>query len=365
MDISRREFLRAAGVGSVALSLTSGGTRVLAASEEYDDMLFIDALSGTGVDDAGFAAHAKSGISMIDTTLGARGKPTFSYEATVRSLALWHGIYDRHPDKLIRVRSTEDILEAKSSGKLAVMLGFQNATHLDRNLDNVNFFYDLGIRMMQLTYNTVNSLGAGCAARHDVGLTHFGVQVVKKMNELGMIVDLAHTGKRTGLDAIELSEKPVLFSHSNCEALCDNPRCKSDEEIKALAARGGVMGITTVNFFVSKKERSTAEDYFAHIDHVAELVGIDHVAFGSDSSIAGWRANLPNEEAFWEAHKDFMDVDFQPEVDVRWPPFMEELDVPEKMYLIADALSQRGYSREDIARVMGLNLMRVYKEILG
>ncbi len=365
MTISRRDMLRGAGAGSLVLALTSANGRTAGAAQGRYDMLFIDALGGTGTDEASFAAVEKSGVNMLDTTLGARGKPTFTYAAAVRDLAYWHGQFTRHSDRLMHVKSSGDILEARRSGRLGVMLGFQNATHLGRDLQNVEFFYNLGIRQIQLTYNTVNSLGAGCAARNDVGLTHFGVQVVKKMNELGMIVDLSHTGKRTGLDTIELSPVPVLFTHSNCRALCDNPRCKDDEQIKTLAARGGVMGITTVNFFVSKKDRSTAEDFFRHIDHVADLVGIDHVGIGSDSLIAGWRSAMPNEEAFWAAHEDFLGIDFQPEVDVRWPPFIEELDVPEKMYIIADGLQKRGYTSADIEKVMGLNMMRVYREVLG
>lgn len=363
MTISRREILLAAGAGSLASALLTG-SRAVQAADGAGGMLMIDALGGTAVDEQGKADWLKSGVTMLETTLGARGKPTFSYEAAVRDIASWHGTFTRMPNWLIHVKSTEDIMEANRNGKLGVMLGFQNGTHLQRNLDNVEFFYNLGIRQIQLTYNTVNSLGAGCAARNDVGLTHFGVQVVQKMNELGMIIDLSHTGKRTGLDTIEQSEKPVLFTHSNCQALCDNPRCKSDEEIKALAARGGVMGMTTVNFFVSKKPRSTAEDFFSHIDHAIDLVGVDHVGIGSDSLVSGWRAMVPTEEAFWQAHKDFLDVDFQPEVDVRWPPYIEELDVPEKMWLIAEGLDKRGYSQDDIAKIMGQNFFRVYQEIM-
>jgi membrane dipeptidase len=364
MKFSRREILQAAGAGSLAAVLPSA-LHAATRKELSSDMLIIDALGGVVVSDEGRDNWKKSGISMLETTLGARGKPTFSYDAAVRDIAAWHGTFTRSPDWLIHVKSTDDIMEARRTGKLGVMIGFQNGTHLDRNPDNVEFFYNLGIRQIQLTYNTINALGAGCAARHDVGLTHFGVQVVNKMNELGMIIDLSHTGKRTGLDTIELSDKPVLFTHSNCEALCDNPRCKSDEEIKALAARGGVMGMTTVNFFVSKKPRSTAEDFFAHIDHAVDLVGVDHVGIGSDSLISGWRFALPTEDDFWAAHADFLDVDFQPEVDVRWPPFIEELDVPERMWLIAEGLDKRGYSQSDIAKIMGQNFMRAYKAIMG
>jgi membrane dipeptidase len=242
------------------------------------------------------------------------------------------------------------------------MLGFQNATHLNRDVENVDFFYNLGIRQIQLTYNSLNALGAGCTERVDVGLSDFGVAVVRRMNELGMLVDLSHVGYRTTMDAIEMSDGPVIFSHTNCRALCDNPRCKTDEQIQRLAERGGVMGVTTVNFFVSKKTHSTLDDYIAHIEHVANLVGIDHVGIGTDSSIGGWRISFPTEKAFWDFHAQFH---FKPEVDVRWPPFIEAIDNPEKYSIVAERLDQKGFSSDDVQKVMGGNFMRVYRQILG
>jgi len=365
MDFSRRDFVRAAGMSAVALGISGAQTQPATAQPaggRFRDWIFVDALAGIDLQGDWFEAVKRSGITMLDTTLGPAGKPTFTYEAAVQDLAAWHGIFDRFPDKLIRVRTTADILEAKRSGRLAVMLGFQNATHLARNIDNVEFFYNLGIRQMLLTYNSLNSLGAGCTAREDVGLSYFGVEVVHKMNELGMLVDLAHCGFKTTMDAIEVSSKPVLFTHNCCRALCDNDRNKTDEQIRALAARGGVMGIDTVNFFVSSKERSTLDDLIAHFEHAVEVAGIDHVGIGSDSSIQGWRASFPDEKTFWDFHKQF---NYKPGADVRWPPFIEEIDVPEKFYIIADRLSQRGFSDADLKKIMGDNFMRVYREILG
>ena len=366
MSFSRREFVRGAGAGGVALSL--GGTaRAIESSLELNrpdqqDGVWIDALGGLRLGPEGFDEVERSGLTMIETTLGAPGDPPFGYEQAVQDIASWHGNFNRYPDRVIHVRRSADIVEAKRTGKIAVMIGFQNATHLQRDLSNVEFFYNLGIRQMQLTYNSLNALGAGCTERVDVGLSDFGVEVVRKMNELGMLVDVSHTGVRSTMDAIDVSSTPIVFSHSNCRALCDNPRCKTDEQIKRLASRGGVMGITTVNFFVSKKPRSTLDDYINHIQHVAELVGVDHVGIGTDSSIGGWRISFPTEQRFWDFHAQFH---FKPEVDLRWPPFIEEIDRPEKMHIIAERLDQRGFSSSEVAKIMGGNFMRVYEEILG
>lgn len=364
MSVSRRDFVKSAGAVAALRTLTPGtapGTALETRNQEPGP-LWIDGLSGTRFGPEGFAEIAKSGLTMIETTLGPAGNPTFSYEAAVQDLAIWHGIFARHRDRLIHVRQTDDILQARREGKLGVMLGFQNATHLNRDIRNVDFFHNLGIRQIQLTYNELNALGAGSTERNDVGLSDFGVAVVERMNELGILVDLSHCGIKTTLDAIEVSKRPVLFSHSNARALNDNPRCKSDEQIRKLAAKGGVMGITTVNFFVSKKPRSTLDDYIAHIEHVVRLVGIDHVAIGTDSSIGGWRISFPTEKIFWDFHNQFK---FKPGVDVKWPPFIEEIDVPEKFHIIRKRLAEKRFSDSDIAKIMGGNFFRVYKEILG
>jgi membrane dipeptidase len=370
MGITRRDFVQGAGT---AAALAVGAERADAALPALSELtapggqgeagIWIDALSGTRLGDEGLAEIARSGLTMIDTTLGPAGTPTFSYEAAVRDLATWHGNFVRYRDKLIHVRRADDILQAKREGKLAVMLGFQNATHLNRDLRNVEFFYHLGIRQIQLTYNELNALGAGSTERVDTGLSDFGVEVVGKMNELGMLVDLSHCGVQTTLDAIEVSTKPVIFSHTNCRVFNPtNPRCKNDEQIKKLAAKGGVMGVTTVNFFVSNKDRSTLDDYINHIEHVVKLVGIDHVGIGTDSSIAGWRVSFPNEKAFWDFHNQFK---FKPAAAVRWPPFIEELDVPEKFQVMKKRLGERGFSEANIAQILGGNFLRVYKQILG
>lgn len=364
MSTSRRSFVQGVAAAAVVTGLDPRSAAAARESAEGQDPgeLWIDALAGVRFGDEGFAEIARSGIAMLETTLGPAGNPTFSYEAAVRDLATWHGVFNQYRDRVVHVRRTDDIIQAKRDGKFAVMLGFQNGTHLNRDLRNVDFFYHLGIRQIQLTYNELNALGAGSTERSDVGLSDFGVEVVHRMNELGMLVDLSHCGVKTTLDAIEVSRKPVVFSHTNCRALNDNMRCKTDEQIRKLAAKGGVMGITTVNFFVSNKPRSTLDDYIAHIEHVVKLVGIDHVGIGTDSSIAGWRSNFPTEKIFWDFHNQFK---FKPGADVRWPPFIEELDVPEKFHVIRRRLLQKGFSTGDVGKILGGNFLRIYREILG
>src|SRR5690606_9170053 len=150
-----------------------------------------------------------------------------------------------------------------------------------RTMDDVKTFYDLGQRCSQLTYNSQNYYGSGSTERVDGGLSDSGVELIQKMNELGMLVDVSHCGPQTTLDAIEVSPLPIAITHSNCRALNDHPRLKTDEAIRKLAAKGGVMGITGVRNFVRGQEPTTIEHIVDHIDHVVKLVGIEHVGIGT------------------------------------------------------------------------------------
>ncbi|MDX2060242.1 MAG: membrane dipeptidase, partial [Gemmatimonadales bacterium] len=189
MSTSRRSFVQGVAAAAVASGLDPRPAEAKPVEPIQDPgEIWIDALGAVRFGEEGFAEIARSGITMLDTTLGPAGTPTFTYEAAVQDLATWHGIFNRYRDRVIHVRRADDIVTAKREGKFAVMLGFQNGTHLNRDLRNVDFFYNLGIRQIQLTYNELNALGAGSTERSDVGLSDFGVDVVHRMNELGMLV---------------------------------------------------------------------------------------------------------------------------------------------------------------------------------
>src|SRR5437773_9393766 len=168
------------------------------------------------------------------------------------------------------------------------MLGIQNSEHF-RKADDVDYFYGLGQRVSQLTYNARTLIGNGSTERRDEGLSDFGLSIVERMNKLGMAVDVSHCGDKTTLDAFEISKTPALITHSNCRALNPNhPRCKTDEAIRKMAEKGGVMGITGVRNFVSNKEPTNIETLLDHYDHVAKLVGIEHGGDGSDYDLDGY-----------------------------------------------------------------------------
>ena len=296
-----------------------------------------------------------SGVTALHHSVGLGGPD--AYTAVMQYLVQWNGFVGRNSDLFQLVDQTADIDQAKRSRKVAVIMGLQNSDHF-RSTADVETFHELGQRCSQLTYNEQNLVGSGSTDRVDGGVSDFGAEIIQKMNEVGMLVDVSHCGDRTTLDAIEISAKPLAITHSNCRALNDHPRLKTDEAIKKLARKGGVMGVTGVRNFVRDKEPTTIEHMVDHIDHVARLVGIEHVGIGSDSDLNGaddmpadqlkaGRASYKSSYAF----RDKMDTD--------------GFDDPLRYYSLADALVRRGYQNSDIEAVLGGNFKRLLGTVWG
>ncbi|HEV8629478.1 MAG TPA: membrane dipeptidase [Thermoanaerobaculia bacterium] len=260
--------------------------------------------------------------------------------AVRRWLSGWDRLIATYPGYFVRVGSAADLARAKAEGRIGLILGFQNSDHF-QSVADVAEFYRRGQRVSQLTYNARNRLGGGCQAT-DFGLTLFGGEVVAAMNRLGMVVDVSHCGERTTLDAFIASKKPVLITHSNCRALVGHPRCKSDAVLRAMAARGGVMGITAVRAFVRQSEAPTLEDLLDHFDHVARVAGPEHVGLGSDT-----------------------DVDSRdPRTGRVRPAYAIRGLVPERRtFEVVEGLLRRGWLPADVAGVLGGNFRRALASI--
>lgn len=301
------------------------------------------------ISQADAAMFRASGITGLHNAVGFGGPD--AHEDVLVFLAAWQGYVGRNADLFCLVDSAADLDRAKTQGKLAVMMGVQNAEHF-REVADVGKFHKLGQRCAQLTYNSQNLLGSGGTDRVDGGVSDYGAQIIQAMNETGMLVDVSHCGDRTTLDAIELSAGPIAITHSNCRALVDHPRTKTDEAIRKLAARGGVMGITGVRMFVRDRDPTTVEHMVDHIDHVAGLVGIEHVGVGSDADLNGYddmeAGQLRELRAYFKASYAFRD-----RIDI------DGFDHPRKIYDLTDALIRRGYSDSDIEGVLGGNFRRL------
>ncbi|MEA3139915.1 MAG: rane dipeptidase [Gammaproteobacteria bacterium] len=295
------------------------------------------------------AMFRSSGITAFHNSVGVGGAG--AYDDALQFIAAWSGFVGRNSEVFSLVGRAEDIDHAKAKKKIAVIIGLQNADEF-RDPKDVGAFYELGLRCAQLTYNTQNLIGSGSTERVDGGISDYGIQIIKAMNEVGMLIDVSHSGDRTTLDAIELSPRPIAFTHSNCRALNNHPRLKTDEAIAKLAAKGGVMGITGVRNFVKDKEPTTVEDVVDHIDHVVKLVGIEHVGIGTDSDLMGYDHMPPDQykqlKAGYKASYAFRD-----KIDT------DGFNHPRKMYDLTAALLRRGYSEANIQDVLGGNFRRL------
>lgn len=303
-------------------------------------------------DEAEFRASGINCIHDSDGILGPNAR-----EETLVYLANQQGFAGRNSHLFTLVDKASDIVRAKRDGKIAIIIGLQNSEHFSR-VEDVKMFYDLGQRVSQLTYNTQNLIGSGSTDRADGGVSDFGEEIIAAMNKIGMLVDVSHCGPRTTLDGIAMSKQPIAITHSNCRALNDHPRTKTDEAIKACAARGGVMGITGVRMFVSAKEPTSIIDIVDHIDHVVKIAGIDHVGIGSDSDLNGYDDMSP-------AVKAQMRAAYKASYAIREKADTDGFDDPMKMYSLTEELLRRKYSDENIRAILGGNFLRLLTTVWG
>lgn len=283
--------------------------------------------------------------------------------AAIASIARWKRWFREYENEILHVRTVDDIYRAKSENRLGIIFHFQNTQPVEDNLDLVQIYHELGVRMIQLTYNKKNLVGDGCEERTDAGLSNLGIRLIREMNRCGIIVDLTHTGLRTTLEAMEVSEAPVVFSHSNVKAVQPNGRNLTDEQIKGVAAKGGVIGMNGFPSFVAGRERPTLDDLLRHVDYIAELVGIDHVGIGIDY----WEGMYPlaQTEKVAKVYADLVregrwNADNYPPPPYHYP---EGIGDPSQMSNFTRALLERGYSAADVQKVLGGNWLRVFKAV--
>ncbi len=298
--------------------------------------------------------YKEAGIDVYHFAVGFGGPN--AYQDLLKYFGSLNGFIANNGDELMRIDSISDIDRVKASGKTGVLLGVQNAEHFTKPGD-VDDFYGLGQRISQLTYNTRNRIGNGCTERVDGGISSFGFDIIKRMNEVGMAVDVSHCGERTTMDAFEASSKPVLATHSNARALNDHVRCKTDEALKAMAKSGGAIGITGMRNFVKATDPTTIEDVLDHFDYVARLVGVEHVGVGSDIDLYGYDALPKDELAKLRNNRDNEKYKSRERSDI------DLLNHPKRMFDLTEGLIGRGYSDEDLSGILGGHFRRALSEI--
>ena len=365
---SRREFLGTAlpavgGLGALAGCRSIGNVIREATRVPPIPRIRVDGLGEIRLDyDIALLDEIRaSGLRGCVVTVG---NPALQGSNAFADLADEARAYDRHlaahPTRLSRAQSTADLDRALSRETIGLVYYTQNAAPIEDDPGRLDTLKQLGIRIIQLTYNTRNLLGDGCLERTDAGLSRFGVEVVARMNDLNLLVDVSHCGEATSRDAIEQSRAPVAVTHAGCRAVFNHPRNKSDGVLAALARRGGVIGIYQINPYLGPRERNTLEDYLRHLDHAITVCGVDHVAIGSDRE----HRRIP--DTLEERRK--LEAELAPlgrGAGVRWPFFLTELNHPRRMDTIAEALVRRGLPEGDIDKVLGGNWYRLLRETIG
>ena len=316
--------------------------------------------------DARTIADARaSGLSAVNVTLGYVFGPEDPYEYTIRTIGAWDRLIREHPHELIKVDSAADLERARREGRIGIFYGFQNAVQVGDKPERIDTFADLGVRVIQLTYNPANTLGDGSMAPQNRGLTPLGRQVVERLNANRVMVDLSHSGERTCLDAIAASKQPISINHTGCRALCDLPRNKTDAELRGVAEKGGFVGIYFMPY-LNRSGHASAEDVVAHIEHAVKVCGEDHVGIGTDGPVTAiddlgaYRSHLEAEIAD-RAKKGVGATGERADTY----PFVVDLRGVDQFRKLERLLRGRGYSQARVDKILGRNFLAFAHEVWG
>ena len=366
--MNRRTFLRNTAQAACWLKLIPGSLRAQQSAslsptlDLYRNCIVIDALAGMNSEEFPLRPEitrqaVDSGVTAINWTVSR-----VDYEGTVDSIAKVNSLVDGDPSHWLFVHRQSDFDRAKREQKIGIILGFQHPEAFESDLKRLLVFARLGVRVMQLTYNNRSLLGDGCLEPANAGLSRLGREAITAMNELGVAVDFSHSGQRTTAEGIEASAKPSLITHAGCNAIHPHPRNKDDRELRALADRGGVVGIYLMPYLVASPISPTTEDVLLHLDHALKVCGSDHVGIGSDGTLDTFPASPEQRMAFLK------DMETRKRQGIAAPeedraPMVPELNVPRRFEILAAGLNKRGYSADIIERVLGRNFYRAFGEI--
>ena len=300
-----------------------------------------------------------SGINLIKLTLGGINS---DFAQTVGEIAQIQQLIEVHPDYFTQVRVATDMMRAKGEGKLGIILSFESAEMHGGQLSSLEVFRNLGVRVMQLSYNRKSPFAAGVMEPNGGGLTPLGRDAVRQMNRLGIAIDLSHANPATTADVLSLSVEPPVMTHAGCAAVHVHPRNKTDEQLRALAARGGVVGIFDLPYLSASPHQPTTDDYMAHLEHALKVAGEDHVGIGSDVGIDPFDTSARGMAEFARQLEQRRSAGLSAPEEDR-PTYVAGLNVPRRMEIIADRLLKAGYSAAATEKVLGGNFARVFTQI--
>lgn len=371
MTLARREFLQLSSTALGSAMLLPGLLAAASSQNLYSNSIVIDGLGFPGSMDSPDQSElsmeeisdvARSGLTAVHLTLGEVGTmpPLQAFEKIIRDTTHWDAEISSNSEVFLAVRSSADIQTAKSVGKTGLIYGLQDGVAFEDDIDRLVSLQHVGIRVIQPTYNRRNLLGDGCLEAADAGLSQTGSKAVEQIQQLGILLDLSHCGRRTAADAIALAKRPVSFTHTGCFALAEHPRHRTDQELKAVADTGGVSGIFIMPY-LAKGAQPTAADVLAHLAHAIKVAGEDHVSLGTDGLISPAVLTDEYKQQFREMtrlrQQQGVAAPFETEEGYL---FADDLNTPRRFETLSDLMLAAGYRESTIEKILGGNLLRVF-----
>ena len=375
---SRRQFLQLAGLGAVSFlpgcsllpKFSSSYTIYDFTGQhwaQYRNSIVIDGLGGAidskteTLDVDTLTIYRRSGVTAINDTIPYPGD---DFEKANQKVDHALKQIKRHSDVLRLITKVEDLYTAKQNNQLGVIMGFQSTEMFGDDLSNIDHFAKRGVRYMQMSYNGPSQFGDGGLVKSSNGLSKLGIEAVARMEQNKVLVDLSHSGKQTVVDAIRVSKRPLTISHTGCNAIYQHPRNNDDTELKAVADKGGVVGIYLMPFLEGGTHEIMASGVLNHIKHAIKVCGIDHVSIGSDQGVKPVNDGPEYREAVRKDVERRIAAGISaPGETPNRPPFIAELNSERRMELIAWHLSKEGFYDAQIEKILGKNLVRLYKEV--
>jgi membrane dipeptidase len=311
----------------------------------------------------------KAGVTVACGTFSGFDRLATAFESAVTKIANAQSIVDTLRDDMMIVRRASDIEQAHAEGKRGLVIDFQNTIALGDDLDRIDLFHGLGLRMVQLTYNLQNLAGDGCTETYQAGLTYFGREMVSRLNAANILVDVSHCSEQVGWDAMEVSTAPVIVSHSSSATVAQHDRGKTDEFARAIAEQGGYFGVVVIPGFIRETPGASMADVVKQIEHLVDVCGIDHVGIGTDKAGPGPRTS--NMVEFPDSMPAGLPGDFN------WSGFriVEHRQTPEfdmdgfssfgDWPNITVALAEAGFNEDELRKLLGLNYLRIFREVVG
>jgi membrane dipeptidase len=374
MFLDRRSVI--AGLGSLALAgpalaKRTGGT----APAWYRNAIIIDALGGVGdpyspeeqlrLGDRAWSETVATGVTVVRDTVMPVGNVADAWGDYQKDIALKQNILNANPERLILVRSTADILKAKREKKFAVVLGTQDTAMIGPQLDRLAQLKKDGVTTVQLTYNNRNLAGDGSLEPDNAGLSKLGKATIARIEAEKQLLDLSHGGPRTMAEATAFAKRPLVISHTGARALTDHPRNVADDTIKAVANKGGVVGVYFMPFLTLDSHPKGA-DVIAHVEHIAKVAGEDHVGIGTDNGVLPTTLDAETKEKLkkWQLERITAGI-AAPGEGVGVYPLVEDYNSVDRYERFANDLAKRGWSQSRLEKLMGGNFLRVYRDAWG